>query len=265
MNASELYQAGQLGEAIQAALNDVKAHPTDFSRRYLLSELLCFAGDFERADKQLDVVFQQATDQVMRISLVRHLIAAETSRQKFFTEGRLPDFIGEPTESLQKRLEASVELRVGNHVAAMQFLAAAEEMRPTVSGECNGQAFESLRDLDDLLSGVFEVLTSTGKYFWIPMEQVELVEFQPPQRPLDLLWREAHMIVTDGPDGVVYVPSIYAPHRETDDDQLRLGRGTDWLGDDGQVVQGRGLRMFLIGDDDRTIMDLKTLKLQAAK
>ena len=32
----------------------------------------------------------------------------------------------------------------------------------------NGTAFDDLRDVDDLLAGSIEVLTTTGKYYWIP-------------------------------------------------------------------------------------------------
>ncbi len=49
MNASELYEAGQLHEAVEAAISDVKGKPTDITLRYRLAELLCFAGDFDRA------------------------------------------------------------------------------------------------------------------------------------------------------------------------------------------------------------------------
>ncbi|MEI7815483.1 MAG: type VI secretion system accessory protein TagJ, partial [Coriobacteriia bacterium] len=72
------------------------------------------------------------------------------------------------------------------------------------------------------------VLTSTGKYYWIPLEAVELAEFRPPERPRDLLWRPTHMVVTDGPDGEVFLPTIYPLTFANGDDQLRLGRGTDW-------------------------------------
>ena len=46
-----------------------------------------------------------------------------------------------------------------------------------------------------LTAGSFEVLTTTGKYYWIPTERVATVEFHPPKRPRDLLWRRATMSV----------------------------------------------------------------------
>ena len=73
-----------------------------------------------------------------------------------------------------------------------------------MAGTCDGVEFEDLRDLDDLMAPLFEVLTSNGKYYWVPIEQVELIEFRPVVRPRDLLWRRVRMVVKDGPDGEVY-------------------------------------------------------------
>ena len=52
-----------------------------------------------------------------------------------------------------------------------------------------------MRDADDLLASCFEVITTTGKYFWIPPERVLLMEFHPAKRPRDLFWRRATMMV----------------------------------------------------------------------
>ena len=54
------------------------------------------------------------------------------------------------------------------------------------------------------------MLTTTGKYFWIPTERVLSAEFHPPKRPRDLIWRRVSMSVAEGPDGDVYIPVIYA-------------------------------------------------------
>jgi type VI secretion system protein ImpE len=90
----------------------------------------------------------------------------------------------------------------------------------------------------------------------VPVELVELIEFRKPERPFDLIWRRAHMVVTDGPDGEVFLPTRYAGTSRSQDDQLRLGRGTDWQGDDNSPVSGVGLRMFLVGDNAKTILEM---------
>ncbi|MFI5025099.1 MAG: type VI secretion system accessory protein TagJ, partial [Alphaproteobacteria bacterium] len=125
---------------------------------------------------------------------------------------------------------------------------------------CNGKPFEDMRDIDDLTSSFFEVLTSTGKYYWIPMARVELVEFFAPERPRDLLWRRAHMVVSGGPDGEVFLPAIYSAAGEPLADSFRLGRATEWLGGEAAPVRGIGQRSFLIGEDSVPIMDIKTLE-----
>jgi type VI secretion system protein ImpE len=260
MTPSELYQAGQLTAAINAGLADVKKHPTDTARRGLLCELLCFAGAWERADKQLDTIGQQEPLAIPRISLFRQLIRAELARQQFFAEGRLPEFLGEPTPVLRLHLQASIALRENKPAEAAALLTQAEEQRLPPRGECDGQAFEDFRDLDDFSASFFEVLTSTGKYYWIPIEAVEVAEFRPPERPHDLLWRRTHMVVTDGPDGEVFLPTIYPLTFASGDDQLRLGRGTDWRGQEGEPVRGVGLRMFLVGDQEKTILELKDFR-----
>src|SRR5580765_4723217 len=101
MNSSELYQVGKLTEAIAAANDEVKKRPTDPACRGLLTELLCFAGDLDRADKQLDVIVAQDPQALPGISLFRQLVRAEMARQQFYQEGRLPEFLAKPPDLLQ--------------------------------------------------------------------------------------------------------------------------------------------------------------------
>ena len=56
MNASELYKAGKLSDALQAQLQAVKENPGDPNRRVFLFELSAFAGDLDRAVRQIDAV-----------------------------------------------------------------------------------------------------------------------------------------------------------------------------------------------------------------
>jgi type VI secretion system protein ImpE len=261
MNAREYYEAGQLAEAIAALKAEVKENPADTSRRGFLCELLCFAGDLHRADLQLDAVATQDPQTQLGIGLFRHLVRAEQARQQFFAEGRLPEFLDLPSPQLRLHLEASIRLREGQAQKAARLLEQAEEQRPVVAGVCNGQPFTGLRDLDDLTASFFEVLTSNGKYYWIPMERVESVEFRAPARPRDLLWQRVHMVVRDGPDGEVYLPTLYAGTHAESDDKLRLGRATDWRGGNGEPVRGIGQRTFLVGDESRTILEIQTIEM----
>ena len=57
MNDAKLQlDAGNLSAAVDSALKLVKTNPTDATARTFLFELSCFAGDWDRAEKQLDVI-----------------------------------------------------------------------------------------------------------------------------------------------------------------------------------------------------------------
>lgn len=263
MNAKELYEAGQLDEAIAAAAAEVRRAPTNTAARNLLCELLCFAGQWERADKQAEAISLDDPRAAMAVTLLRHLIRAETARHDFYEHGRLPDFLEAPSPRLRLHLEASVALREGNGSEAARLLRQAEELRPALRGICNGKPFQDLRDLNDLTASFFEVLTGTGKYYWIPFETVESMEFQPPKQLHDLLWRACHLSVRGGPEGLVYLPALYAGSSADADQRVRLGRMTDWRGGEGSLVRGAGQRMFLLDDADLGILELGTLTFEA--
>jgi len=103
------------------------------------------------------------------------------------------------------------------------------------------------------------VLTRTGKYYWIPMNRVDAIEFKPAERPLDFVWRQAHIIVRDAFEADVHLPAVYGSLQGCDDSS-RLGQRTDWLGADGEAVVGVGRRLFLLdGEETVDMMDLQSL------
>lgn len=264
MNAQDHYRAGDLEAAVAAALAEVKERPSDPGRRGFLAELLCFAGDLERADRQLDALATQSPEAALGVGMFRHVIRAEQARRQFYAEGRLPEFLEPPPPWLKLHLEASILLREGKPDEAANLLAEAEDRRPKISGTCGGRPFDDLRDLDDLTAGVFEVLTSNGKYYWIPADRVDLIEFRAPTHARDLLWRRARMVVRGGPDGEVFLPALYEGTHAGPDDNLRLGRATDWRGGDGSPVRGAGQRTFLVGDEAIPILEIETLEINDA-
>lgn len=266
-SAGALFRAGKLAAAIAAAGSAVRGNPGDLSNRILLAELLLFDANIERADVILDTASKTDPSAAVVIAEFRQLLRAETARRQYSREGRVPGFLGEPTKAMRAALAARVALRAGELEAAAQHVAEAEDLRPRVPGilcDANGEAaFDDFRDLDDLCAGFFEVLTTTGKYYWVPTERVASIEFHPPRRPRDLAWRRATMSVNAGPDGEVYLPAIYDSGMPDLLDQHRLGNATDWIGDEGGLVRGIGQRVFLAGDDEHDILTLTSLRFGA--
>ena len=176
----------------------------------------------------------------------------------------MPEFLGDPPPAAAATLAALVALRAGDMDEAALCVATAEADRPRAPGLLDGAAaFDDLRDVDDLCCSHFEVLTTTGKYFWIPVERIESVEFHAPKRPRDLYWRRASMVVRDGPDGDVYVPVTYASDDAALTDPLRLGRETAWRQDGTGPVRGVGQRVFLVGEEARGILEISSLAFGA--
>jgi type VI secretion system protein ImpE len=261
-SAKDHYQAGRLREAIAAATDEVRTRPTDVPARRFLCELLCLAGDLDRAGRQLEAVAQQSPDAVLAVGQFLQLVRAEQARRELFSAGRPPELLDAPPPRLRLHLEAAARAREGQPGEAARLLAEAEALCPSLKGTCDGKPFEGLRDLDDLTSSFFEVLSTDGKYYWVPMERVAAIEFQAPQGVRDLLWRQALLTVRDGPDGEVFLPALYPGTHAEADDSLRLGRSTEWRGAEGQPVCGAGQRVLLIGDDDRPFLELKALAIE---
>src|ERR1700754_3223358 len=133
-DATKHFQAGRLSEAVTAALAEVKARPGDTARRLFLAELLCFAGELERADRQLDVVADQDPGAAPGLALFRQLIRAAQARAEHFAQGRVPEFLDPPAPHLQRLLAAGVAHRAGRVGEAGRLVAEAEMARPPCPG-----------------------------------------------------------------------------------------------------------------------------------
>ncbi|HFE37176.1 MAG TPA: SciE type virulence protein [Gammaproteobacteria bacterium] len=263
MNAREYYEAGQLNKAIDATIAEVKKHPTDIARRGFLCELLFAKREWERIDKQLDLIGHQDPNTMHMVALWRQLLRAGQARDQFFSDGRIPEVLEAPDELLQSYLKASVAMREGNKAEAYTLLEQAECKRPILKGMLNGKAFEDFRDLDDTAPAVFEVFTSTGKYYWIPFSRINQLTFHAAEGPIDLIFRRASLETNqNGPDGEVYVPAVYQTLAGQDQERLMLGRASDWLGEEGEPIRGVGQKMFLVDEQSISIMEIEELSFE---
>ena len=262
MTAIESFNLGELETALTEATEEVKKNPTDLATRNLLCELLCYDNQLERVDKQLETLMIQQPESSIVVSLFRQLIRAEMTRQECFEQGRAPELLHEPDELIGKQVQLWLARRENDKEAIDRLVGEIDEMRPPVKGTCNGQPFEDMRDMNDFTSFFFEVLTSTGKYYWVPMSSVESIEIHRPKRPRELMWVQASMVVRSGPDGEVYLPTMYCGTPSSDDKQLKLGRATTWVGDEPGPMQGLGRRMFWVGDNDISILEIENIEFE---
>jgi type VI secretion system protein ImpE len=125
---------------------------------------------------------------------------------------------------------------------------------------------EGLRDYDDLFGSVLEVFAG-GRYLWLPFEQVRSLQIPEPSTLMDLLWVPAEMISREGETSHVHLPALYPGSGEHADEQVQLGRTTEWIDCDEAGYRGAGQRILLSGQDGETletpVLSLRTVSVRS--
>jgi type VI secretion system protein ImpE len=234
MSAQELFKAGKLNEAIEALGVEVRDNPTDARRRTFLFELLCFKGDYDRAEKHLNILADASPDSRVGAILYFSALHAERLRQDLFEKKDYP-----------------VTPASGN----------------PRGGTINGQPFETLEDADPRVGPRLEIFAA-GAYLWIPFEHIESIELEAPKRLRDLLWAPA--LVRTGPAfkdkelGEVLLPVLAPFSWKHPDDNVKLGRATEWAEVDGVSVPS-GQRIFSVDDEDFPLLDIRKIEFTPAE
>jgi len=229
MSPRELFQAGRLDEAVQALGAEVRENPTDAKRRTFLFELLCFLGQYDRAEKHLNVLADAGPDAKLGAVLFFSALHAEKTRHELFSRKEFP------------------------------FAPVSEAPR---GGTIDGKPFEELEDADPRVGPRLE-LFAAGAYLWIPFEHIEAIEIQKPAKLRDLLWIPA--LVRTGPAfkekelGEVLLPVLAPFTHQRSDVNVKLGRATEWDAD-GELSVPFGQRCFLIDGEEVPILEIRKIE-----
>lgn len=257
--AKELLHANRLADAIKETTADVRSHPQKLEARALLFELLAFAGEWERALKQLDVLAQLDPGNEMGVQVYRHNVRALQLRERLFANGDAPHFLTEPPTYIDLHLSALDALRQNDFARARDLFDEAEDARPVASGTADEVAFDDWRDADDAVAAVLEAIIS-DKYTWIPFNQITQLEIEAPQQLRDLIWARASIETIDGFVGNIFVPVLYHDSAEQENEAIKLGRMTDWIEVGANVWRGVGARLFLVGESDKTLFEINKVE-----
>ena len=232
MTAKQLFQAGKLNDAVKALAAEVRDNPADPRRRTFLFELLCFAGEFDRAEKHLHVLAQGNSNSEMGAVLYFSALHAERTRLEKFAQGDL-----------------------GSGPSDREF-----------SGTLNGQPFTSIVDADPRIGPRLE-LFAAGAYMWIPFEHIDSIEIQAPTKLRDLLWVPA--LVRTGPSfkdtelGEVLIPVQYPKSFANENDNVRLGRETHWQEVEGGEPIPVGQKLFLVDGEEFPLLEVRKIEFTA--
>jgi type VI secretion system protein ImpE len=236
MNPQELYRAGRLTDAIKALSAELRDDPTDVKRRTFLFELLCFAGEWERADKQLEVLSEAGPQSEMGVMLYRSALFAERQRHDLFERGELP---------------------------AEQVDALADH-----AGMANRKPFSYFADADPRTGARLE-LFAAGNYLLLPLEHVASIQIAPPTRLRDLIWTPA--AVRTAPSfkgtelGEVLLPVLAPFSWRHPEEAVRLGRMTVWeKPESGEYQVPFGQKMWLVDEEEVPFLELRALEFNPA-
>lgn len=250
---------GDLTGAVESAINLVKTNPTDPAARTFLFELSCYSGNWDRAEKQLEVIGHQDVNAMIGAKIYQQNFKAERDRMSYFSDGRKPETLTGSPPHMTDLLDANNRVREGNIAEARQLLDEVETKRPAYSCTVNGEGFSDIRDYNDLTMCVFEVIFKDA-YIWLPFEYVEKIQFFKPKSLRDLYWIQANVELTNGTNGEMFFPALYSGTWKSENDKVRLGRMTDWrdLGDD--LFIGEGMKLYWMDGKDRSILDIQTIE-----
>lgn len=260
IEAQALLKEGRLAEAVEAVTREVRARPSDETRRMFLFELLLFTGEWERALKQLDVLARQDAQSELGAQVYRNNIGAMRQRERLWAEGVAPHFLSEPPAEVDLHLEAIDEWRAGRGAGARKLLNKASKRRTPLAGSVNGREFSDWRDADATLAPVLELIIS-DKYAWLPFSQIKRVELKAPKRLRDLVWCPASVETRGGMIGEMFVPALYEGSSRHADELIKLGRMTQWEADgDGRLERALGLRLFVAGEEELPIFEARRVE-----
>jgi type VI secretion system protein ImpE len=229
MKPEQLLRSGKLDEAVDALTAELRDNPLDAQRRTFLFELLCFSGDYGRAEKQLNALAEENQDRALGILLYRAALHAEKIRQDLFENKSYPS-----------------------------------DTANTVSGTLNGKPFTSLSDADLRVGPRLEVFAA-GEYLWVRLEHIASLEMEPPKRLRDMLWIPAKLLT--GPAfkqqdlGEVLLPVLSPFTWQHPDDAVRLGKTTEWCQDEGGDVSPYGQKMLLLDGEEFPLLELRSLHI----
>jgi type VI secretion system protein ImpE len=229
MTAKELLNAGKVREAELLLTAHLRNHPADTAQRTFLFELLCFSGQFARAEKQLGVLAQGNKEAEMGAVLYYSALHGEKTRHEMFRKQEYPT----------------------------------APAAPSPPGTLNGKPFQSISDADPAIGARLEMYAA-GAYLWIPFEHIASVEMAAPRSLRDTLWAPAFVLTGPGFKGTdigqVILPAIYPFSWKSDDESVWLGRKTEWVGDDEGHEFPVGQKTFIVDGEEIPLLEIRSLE-----
>ena len=89
-SAKQLFEQGHVKEAASVLAASLRDKPRDTNSRTFLFELLCFSGQYDRAEKQLNVLADGTKENTLGAVLYFSALHGERSRHDIFRKQEFP-------------------------------------------------------------------------------------------------------------------------------------------------------------------------------
>lgn len=254
---------GRVDTALAALQDAVRAKPGDAKLRVFLFQLLCVAGQWERALNQLTVCAEMDAGALEMRETYRGAISCEALRAEVFAGKRAPMLFGEPEAWVALLIEAQLRTGQGDHAAAEKLRSQAFDAAPTTSGTLDGQPFEWIADADTRLGPVLEAVVN-GRYYWVPFTRLEKVTFEAPSDLRDVVWAFASLRFSNGGEVPALVPVRYPGSEKSSDGLIALSRKTEWRELSDGASAGLGQKMLITDAGESPLLQCRELSFSAA-
>lgn len=256
MKSADLIKAGRLTEARSQLTEEVKASPADTGKRTLLFQVLLFQGEWQKAERHLDIVAGQVLGGEAGVQAYKNLLAAEKERIEVLRHNQRPSFLPEAPPYVESYLSGCAKLAEKKADEAQRFFDQALSGRPPISGTLNGKAFVGFEDTDTVLAAFLEAFVH-DRYTWIPFESLRELSIPAPNTLFDLIWTSAGITTWEGLSLNCYLPVLYPESFLHEDERIRFGRMTDWIPLGNGSAKGMGQHVFQVGEEDVAILEIR--------
>lgn len=256
MDSKELIRAGKLSDARRQLIEEVKSFPADMGKRTLLFQVHTLLGEWDKAERHLDVLVTLDAKKETGVQVYKNLIHAERERIEVVRNGKRPSFLPETPAYLELYIAAREKLKENRVDEAIELFDKINSQIPLISGTINGKGFTGFNDIDISLSFFLETIVHE-RYIRVPFESIRELSITPPKSLLDLIWITARITTWEGLSISCYLPVLYPESFLHEDDRVKLGRMTDWTPAGGPFSKGMGQHIFLIGEEEVGILDIR--------
>jgi type VI secretion system protein ImpE len=260
VSAEQTLRDGRPDQALEELKQAVRQNPADSKLRIFLFQLLAVQGQWSRALAQLNTAAELDPSALVTAQMYREVLHCEALRAEVFSGKHSPLIFGQPPEWIGLLVEALRLTTQGQHEAGQRLRNQALEAAPATSGTVDGRSFAWIADADLRLGPVLEAVVA-GRYFWVPIENIQSIRFEQPSDLRDLVWLPAQFTWANGGQAIGVIPTRYPGSEASPDPLIRLARKTEWLETDAGLNVGLGQRLLATDEEDIALLDVRQIDL----